>query len=410
MTYQSIGIIAAAVMIIINSDIFRKTKSIHKIPALKNYRAFLIGIFVYYITDILWGFLDDLRYMPLLYTDTVIYFIAMAMVVVLWSEFVIAYLNHKNVFRKILLYSGRAFLVLAIVLIAINIFNPIVFWFDENGDYQTGWARYLTLAIQVTMFSLTSLYACYIAVKTKGKEKMRHITIAALGVVMVFFIAIQVHYPLLPLYSIGCMIGTCLLHSFVIEDEKQEYWRELDEAYTREQQRRAELGEAKRKAYTDPLTGVKSKSAYIEIESELDSRIAGGKVTALAIAIFDINDLKVVNDTKGHEEGDKFIKSGCMLICNHFKHSPVFRIGGDEFIAIIEGRDYENRDEIKSAFEKAILKNMRTHDVVVSIGMTEYNKEHDRTVGDIFGRADKLMYSNKQVLKDIAKGGNNPDN
>ncbi len=403
MSYQSIGIIATIVLVIINSDIFRKTKSIHRIPALRNYRAFLIGIFVYYVTDIIWGFLDDKKYMALLYTDTVIYFIAMAMIVVLWSEFVIAYLGHKNRFRKILYYSGRAFLVLAIIVVGINIFKPIIFWFDEEGNYQTGWARYLTFGIQITMFLLTSLYAYFISRKTHGKEKLRHITISALGIVMVFFIALQVHFPLLPIYSVGCMIGTCLLHSFVIEDEKQAYWKELDDALERERQKRIELGEAKRIAYTDPLTGVKSKGAYLEAESQIDSKIASGNVKDLAIAIFDINDLKTVNDTLGHEKGDKFIISGCNLICNHFKHSPVFRIGGDEFVAIIEGRDFTDRDKIKSDFEHAIIKNMHKNDVIVSIGMTDYIPGQDLTLGDMFGRADKQMYSNKQVLKDIGK-------
>ena len=403
MSYQSIGIIAAIVLVIINSDIFRKTKSIHRIPALRNYRAFLIGVFVYYVTDIIWGFLDDKKYMALLYTDTVIYFIAMAMIVVLWSEFVIAYLGHKNRFRKILYYSGRAFLVIAIIVVGINIFKPIIFWFDEEGNYQTGWARYLTFGIQITMFLLTSLYAYFISRKTHGKEKLRHITISALGIVMVFFIALQVHFPLLPIYSVGCMIGTCLLHSFVIEDEKQAYWKELDDALERERQKRIELGEAKRIAYTDPLTGVKSKGAYLEAESQIDSKIASGNAKDLAIAIFDINDLKTVNDTLGHEKGDKFIISGCNLICNHFKHSPVFRIGGDEFVAIIEGQDFTDRDKIKSDFEHAIIKNMHKNDVIVSIGMTDYIPGQDLTLGDMFGRADKQMYSNKQVLKDIGK-------
>lgn len=48
----------------------------------------------------------------------------------------------------------------------------------------------------------------------------------------------------------------------------------------------------------------------------------------------------------GHQAGDEYIIGACRIICNKFKHSPVFRIGGDEFVAISEGEDYEHIDSI----------------------------------------------------------------
>jgi GGDEF domain-containing protein len=53
--------------------------------------------------------------------------------------------------------------------------------------------------------------------------------------------------------------------------------------------------------------------------------------------MFDLNDLKHINDRYGHERGDEYIVNCCRLICQVFKHSPVFRIGGDEFVALLRG-------------------------------------------------------------------------
>lgn len=52
--------------------------------------------------------------------------------------------------------------------------------------------------------------------------------------------------------------------------------------------------------------------------------------------VFDINNLKIINDTLGHDFGDILIIDSCKLICKVFKRSPVYRIGGDEFVVILE--------------------------------------------------------------------------
>ena len=57
----------------------------------------------------------------------------------------------------------------------------------------------------------------------------------------------------------------------------------------------------------------------------------------------DVNNLKMINDTYGHEAGDSYIIGVCRVLCDVYSHSPVFRIGGDEFAVILKGRDYENR-------------------------------------------------------------------
>ena len=81
-----------------------------------------------------------------------------------------------------------------------------------------------------------------------------------------------------------------------------------------------------------------------------------------------------------------------------FRHSPVFRIGGDEFVAISEGEDYENIDEILFFLSENNKEAKHTGGMVIAFGMARYGDE-DENVASVFKRADKLMYENKNKLK-----------
>lgn len=100
------------------------------------------------------------------------------------------------------------------------------------------------------------------------------------------------------------------------------------------------LSVARRMAIVDSLTGVKNKHAYVQWEEKINSKIKSGQQEPFAVVVCDVNNLKAVNDLYGHKEGDVCIKKACARICNIFSHSPVFRIGGDEFVAILSGEDY----------------------------------------------------------------------
>ena len=264
MTYSIIGILAAVILLIINRDFLRKVKDIT--DSQRTYRNFLMGVMAYYITDLLWGILEENRLMAVLYADTVVHFAAMAMAVMLWTQYVITYLERGTRYEKILFHVGRCFLCFELVVLVINFFYPILFSFDESGAYHAHVARYLTLTIQILMFLLTSVYTLYIAFRSQGSVKMRHMTICLFGVAMIIMVTIQVFYPLMPFYSMGYLLGTCLLHSFVMEDEKEEYRHELEEAIEREQQQKQELAES-REALQEALTSAEqanqAKTAFL---------------------------------------------------------------------------------------------------------------------------------------------------
>ena len=245
MTYSIIGILAAIILVITNRDVFLTRKD--AIAGTRNtYCWFLLAVLSYYVTDALWGVFDEYRMTKIQFADTTLYFVAMAAAVLLWTQYVVDYLERGNIFDKILRYTGWAFFVFDIIVITLNIFHPVMFWFDENGVYHAESIRHVTLAIQILMFLLTSAYTLHVTLRTEGKMRRRNLTIGLFGIAMIVLIAFQIIYPLWPFYAMGYMVGTCLLHTFVVEDEKEEYRRKLEKSLLREQAQKDELAESKK--------------------------------------------------------------------------------------------------------------------------------------------------------------------
>ena len=157
-------------------------------------------------------------------------------------------------------------------------------------------------------------------------------------------------------------------------------------------------------ANVDPMTGVKSKHAYLIREKELDAAIAGeggAEPPEFAVAVCDVNGLKYINDTLGHKAGDEYITKASALICEIFSHSPVYRTGGDEFVVILTGRDYENRSLLMKLLHDRSVANISAGGVVVSGGLSEFDRREDLSFHTVFQRADELMYEEKQLLKGL---------
>ena len=154
-------------------------------------------------------------------------------------------------------------------------------------------------------------------------------------------------------------------------------------------------------AFTDPLTGVKSKHAFAVNEGKMETRIVDGDVGEFGVIVCDVNGLKKVNDTLGHKAGDEYIRSACRMLCEYFKHSPVFRIGGDEFVVILEGHDYEERYAILGSINEEIEGNIGKGKVVISLGLAEFDASVDQSFHEVFQRADGIMYERKMQLKSM---------
>ena len=154
-------------------------------------------------------------------------------------------------------------------------------------------------------------------------------------------------------------------------------------------------------AYQDGLTGVKSIRAYLEKEKEMEEQLAAGTLTEFAIVVCDVNGLKKVNDTLGHKAGDELILKASRMVCDIFAHSPVYRVGGDEFSVILTGRDYEHRRWLMEELHDVSSGHISTKEAIVSGGMAEFIPGKDTKISDVFKRADEAMYAEKALLKNL---------
>ncbi len=399
MNYSSAALLALLVHFIIHFSVIRNTHYRKELPSSKAYRWMILSVGAFYIFDTLWGVLYDAHLIQAVAFDTMLYFLAMGATMFFWTRFVVLYLGESGRFMKLFSFIGWLLIGMIAVILVINLFAPVMFWFDESGVYHAGNLRYVILLIQVLLFMLTSVYLMATLRRTKPKTRIRHIAIGISGFTMALMDILQVLFPLQPFYTIGCLLGTCIIHTFVVGDMKDDRRIELEEILRREEEQEKELGSAKLLAYTDSLTGVKSSHAYVELEKKVDQRIADGDIQEFGVVVFDLNGLKEVNDTKGHDSGDQYIRDACRIICVQFKHSPVFRIGGDEFVAFLEGEDYRNRKILLAAFETQIDDNVRLGQPVVASGMGVFRKGHDNSYRRVFERADQRMYDRKGILK-----------
>lgn len=246
MTYSVIGLLAAIVLLITNRDIFWSAKNA-VIPNIQHlYRRFLFGVLAYYLTDGLWGVFYNLGFSnTVMFAETTLYFVAMAASILFWTQFVVAYLESKNIFGTILQIAGWVFFAFEMFAIIINIFYPSMFWFEESGAYCKGPLRNATFSIQLLMFLMTTIYTLAITIKATGKTRLRNLTVALFGIAMIVMIILQIQDPLWPCYSIGYMFGTSLLHTFIVEDKKEENRKKLEETLRREQIQKQELAESR---------------------------------------------------------------------------------------------------------------------------------------------------------------------
>ena len=169
------------------------------------------------------------------------------------------------------------------------------------------------------------------------------------------------------------------------------------------QTKNAELSQ---QAFRDGLTKVGNRAGYLVAEKDLQLQIDAENPPAFALLVADVNGLKKTNDAMGHETGDLLIQNTCRCICRTYSHSPVFRIGGDEFVVILTGEDYANRHALMEHLRKQSCSCTEAVDphqgqFSVACGMAEFLPQTDRSVAEVFARADEAMYANKKQMKGL---------
>ena len=157
-------------------------------------------------------------------------------------------------------------------------------------------------------------------------------------------------------------------------------------------------------ATRDALTGMLNTRAYDQEIEKLTEGIASGD-TKFGFGLIDRNDLKVTNDTYGHERGNASLTALSQLISTNFAQSPSFRIGGDEFVVILKDTDYEHAQDRVDAFNDKVAALQQRVDlepwerISAAIGYALFDPAKDSDVDAVFKRADANMYDRKKFMK-----------
>ncbi len=669
MSYAFFCFMAIIVHVILNFDCMRKGRNEKENPPRFRYRQYLDSLLIFYLSDATWGWFIGSDNRPVRFMSTVVFFAFMALSVLLWTRYVIVFLDKTGKYSNFFLVAGYSIFGFCILHLLINFFHPVVFTFSGSNEYVALVGRHILLIAMFVLYIIVSLYSFLVARKSEDRVKIHYLTVCVSSAVMGFFVLVQAIDANLPYFTVGCLIANVLIHVFVEEDEKREhekialadrqeklqysqvasglasdyeaiyyidietgeyseisasekyksmdvpvggkdfysetrenvmrfvhpddrdfarsmyykdvmlnnlegrrsfsykyrvmvgdearYYRfvvmlsddekhfvvcdkdiqdtitaetalrasqkssitftriaeslasnydtiyyvamksnhyvgytthqlrggldvsqsgddffadslknvsvilhpedrepvltaldkdylvtaleskkqfeiryrliiddkvqytrffarktsdgehmiitveNIDEEVKKEKEHLSALNTEKELARRDELTGVRNKTAFMELEESVQRNINMGlDYLPFAIVVCDLNDLKAINDTQGHKAGDEYISSSAKFLCDVFDHSPVFRIGGDEFAVFLRGDDYTARERLAEKVKETSEQNRRTHKgPVIAIGIAVYDSAKDKTIEQVFERADRLMYEHKRDLK-----------
>ena len=156
-------------------------------------------------------------------------------------------------------------------------------------------------------------------------------------------------------------------------------------------------------AYVDGLTGLNNRTSYMEYLQVLEKKILDNPDFVFSVVVFDINQLKIINDDFGHDVGDKLIIGIAGDIREFFGEDRLYRVGGDEFVAILDSPDpSEKIANVKATIARKNQESPLFHnpnvEIGLSIGSATYDAGTDRTYSEVFNRADNAMYADKRAF------------
>jgi signal transduction histidine kinase/CheY-like chemotaxis protein len=200
----------------------------------RSYRGFLFGILAYYVTDACWGLFAGFRWMGAWYVDTIFFFLSLVAFVFMWSRFVTTYLDFGRKSAAILSWFGYAMLAVNVVALAANPFNNCFFYFDADNVYKVGWMRDPAFFLLVAFNFLVAAMSFAKAMRSRESLRRRGMMVFMFGIMMTAAMIFQVIWPLTPFTALGCLIGNCFFHVFVIQDgQAEKHAAELEKALER---------------------------------------------------------------------------------------------------------------------------------------------------------------------------------
>jgi diguanylate cyclase (GGDEF)-like protein len=153
-------------------------------------------------------------------------------------------------------------------------------------------------------------------------------------------------------------------------------------------------------ALTDDLTCLYNRRAFFALAGQ-QLRVARRNAQGLLLFFADVDNLKEINDTYGHQRGDLAIIRTAKALEQTFRNSDVIaRLGGDEFAILALEASCENREVILRRLEKNLKgsnANESRYQLSLSVGMSRFDPKHPVPLGKLIANADEGMYEEKKI-------------
>ncbi|ETP71817.1 diguanylate cyclase (GGDEF) domain-containing protein [Lachnospiraceae bacterium JC7] len=339
----------------------------------------------YLMTDMFWVLVDSGKINPtpfLLYLTNMVYYLAASCISYVVSYFMVLYEGNKKIEEPRVRFLTAVPFILNVAAIMTTPLHKMYIYVDGNGELVTA-PLYPLLVLLIIIYPIVvAIRAIYLAVLAENYAKRN--MYKAIGFFPVFPVGLgimQVFHTRIPFLCFGLTIALLLIYIDFTDDLVS----------------------------LDPLTKLNNRNElYRFMSAKMNSSKASGAL-GLYLMIMDIDSFKKINDTYGHNEGDRALKVLAKVlkrVCSHGPNRFVARFGGDEFIVVVETSDKHEveriSDEIHSFLDKAIIAEQLSFKMDVSIGWTRYIKNTDKgSIGGLIERADAMLYEEKK--QNIAK-------
>ena len=245
------------------------------------------------------------------------------------------------------------------------------------------------LLVTAAAYQIVMMIANYIK---KGINRIMVVNLIGLGgIIISAIIDLRVYYTSMQknpvIVYLGILVSIIILGTAALLDAK----RNIDELKS--------VRMYKEFALKDMQTGLYNRNAYDQGVNSVrnDSRTA--------IIVFDINNLKQCNDTYGHEAGDQLIIRSTGLMKRVFsRYGKIYRIGGDEFCAILKNTNVKNVQARIKEFKDLQMVNRGDVPLSIACGYALFDPETDGTIEDTRKRADRSLYEDKEKMKKTIGG------
>jgi diguanylate cyclase (GGDEF)-like protein len=154
---------------------------------------------------------------------------------------------------------------------------------------------------------------------------------------------------------------------------------------------------------TDELTGLYNRRGFIVL-AEQELKLAYRFKRSISLYFCDVDNLKTINDTLGHAQGDLALKEVSAILKGTFRAADIpARIGGDEFLVLApdvsKGSEDILTNRLQNNLEKRNQKGDRPYHLTLSVGIARFDPETPHTIDELISQADGLMYHQKQDMK-----------